>query len=196
MTAADAPEPVLAPASALGEAAIARVRELLFEHPDESTYAVLDGARLPGLVERLRATPEENACLYRGELEPDLRAHAPYLVKLRARGPLTDWLLNEQWGRSAGIFAVSPVGLEALRRHFRGFLRVRDHTGRVLYFRWYDPRVLRVYLPTCNAEEIKTVYGPISRFVCEAEAERQALLFPRHRLKVRPEAVVLPAAPA
>lgn len=162
----------------------AKLRQLLFGNPDESTYAVLDGARVPGLVARLRAATEEQACLYRGELKPDLRDRAPYLVKLRAESPFTDWLLREQWGNSAGVFAVTPVGIEALRRHFRGFLRVRDQTGRVLYFRWYDPRVLRVYLPTCNAREIETVYGPISAFFCEAEDPPQALYFPRAPLRV------------
>ena len=38
-----------------------------------------------------------------------------------------------------------------------------------LYFRYYDPRVLRVYLPTCDADELRTLFGPISRLLCEDE---------------------------
>jgi hypothetical protein len=176
---------------ALSEAGLGQVRDLLFGSMDESAYAVLDGARLPGLVERLKAAPEESACLYRGDLEPSLRDNAPYLVKLRRESALTDWLLLQQWGRSPGVFAVTPIGLEALRRHFRGFLRVRDHTGKVLYFRWYDPRVLRLYLPTCNAGEIRTVYGPITRFLCEGTGSNQIIEFPVHRVKVQPRTVAL-----
>ena len=52
--------------------------------------------------------------------------------------------------------------LEELRRHFRKFLKVEDPKGKSLIFRYYDPRVLRVYLPTCNAMELQTVFGPVN----------------------------------
>src|SRR5439155_1286760 len=42
-------------------------------------------------------------------------------------------------------------------------------------FRFYDPRVLRIYLPTCNAAEQQFVFGPVLRFLCE-EAEPSTLL--------------------
>lgn len=184
----DTADPVTARQTAL--------RDLLFSDPDQSVYAVLDAALIPKLPQRLAALPEESACLYRGELKPDLQATAPYVVKLRADGELAPWLWGEGWGRSVGIYAVTTLGLEAVRRHFRGFLRVRDAQGNVLYFRYYDPRVLRVYLPTCQAGEISTVYGGISRYVCESESGTEALVFPHHRLKVRPETVRLRPAVA
>src|SRR5713226_9129724 len=128
-----------------------RFRQFLFTPEDQSVYAILDGASIADLPGRLRAAKEDHCCLYRGELEPDLAEVAPYLVKLRRDSPLTHFIFAKGWGKHWGIFAVTPVGLEALRRHFRRFLRVRDHGGQVLYFRYYDPRVLRVYLPTCNS---------------------------------------------
>jgi len=45
------------------------------------------------------------------------------------------------------VFLRTETGIEQLRKHLRGFLRVRDEAGRRLIFRYYDPRVLRVYLP-------------------------------------------------
>lgn len=168
-----------------------RFQQLLFGNPDLSAYAVLDGATVPNLPQRLAGAPEESACLYRGELGPDLQMTAPYLVKLRADGPLLPWLWKEGWGRNWGIYAVTALGFEALRRHFRGFLRVRDHTGKILYFRYYDPRVLRIYLPTCNAAEIATVFGAIDRYVCEADVAAQALEFPAHRVRITPQFVTL-----
>lgn len=182
------------PPAALAPKAVAALRALLFDDPDLSAYAVLDGASIPDLRQRLHDTPEEHACLYRGDLKPDLEATAPHLVKLRRDGPLVDWILGEGWGKSWGVLAITPSGFEALRRHFRGFLRVRDHTGKVLYFRWYDPRILRVYLPTCNAAELRTVYGPVERFLCEAEEPQRGLVFKRHRLRVRGEPFALPKA--
>jgi hypothetical protein len=164
-----------------------RFQQLLFTPEDQSAYAVLDGASVPDLQERLAAAKEDHCCLYRGELGPDLAEVAPYLVKLRRDSPFTQAIFTEGWGNHWGIFAVTPVGLEALRRHFRRFLRVRDHTGQVLYFRYYDPRVLRLYLPTCLRSEIATVYGPVSRFIAEPEAEPGSLVFNHDPIRIKPE---------
>jgi len=72
---------------------------------------------------------------------------------------------------------AAPLDLRGLRHHLRTFLRVRAPDGRVLYFRYYDPRVLRVYLPTCNATELKQVFGPIRRFDMESPDGRAVLSF-------------------
>lgn len=170
---------------------VERLRDLLFASEDESAYVVLDGASVPGLLEKLAAAPEEHACLYRGELPPDLARVAPYLVKLRRESPLTDWILTEGWGNHCGIFAVTTVGLEALRRHFRGFLRVKDPDGKILYFRYYDPRVLQVYLPTCSRSEIKIVFGPVLRYIAEDEKAGIAHVFAHDPVKIDDKTVHL-----
>ena len=139
--------------------------------PDDDalrTYAVLDGARVPELVDHLYDDKPEFVCLYRGELEPDMVEVAPYLVRLNPDTPFTNWVLADGWGQSWGIFALSTVDLERLRRHFRSFLMVKSPDGRQLYFRYYDPRVLRVYLPTCNAEELRFVFGPVQCLLGES----------------------------
>src|SRR5689334_3416011 len=64
------------------------------------TFAVLDGAWIPDLVDQLYGENKpEFVCLYRGELEPDIAEVAPYLVRLERDAPFTDWLLTEGWGR-------------------------------------------------------------------------------------------------
>jgi hypothetical protein len=155
------------------------LQPLLF--PDESglsTYAVLDGASIPELLDHLYADPRpEFVCLYRGELEPDMAEVAPYLVRLEANAPFTDWLLAEGWGRHWGILVVSPANLTGMRKHFRTFLMVRDPEGKQLYFRYYDPRVLRLYLPTCDAEESKLVFGPVVAYFCESQDPDTLLRF-------------------
>jgi hypothetical protein len=169
------------------EARVEKLKELLFASEYESVYAVLDGASISGLLERLQTAKEEWTCLYRGELEPDLAEVAPYLVKLRRESPLTAWILSEGWGNHWGIFAVTPVGLEAMRRHLRRFLRVKDPDDQVLYFRFYDPRVLRLYLPTCLRSELAKVCGPVSKFITEPEVEPGALVFPYDPIRIKPE---------
>jgi hypothetical protein len=46
---------------------------------------------------------------------------------------------------------------------------VYDPQGKPLYFRYYDPRVFRIYLPTCNESELKIVFGPVNSFYVEWE---------------------------
>jgi hypothetical protein len=49
--------------------------------------------------------------------------------------------------------------------------------GKQVYFRFYDPRVLRVYLPTCTVEEMRTFFGPIKCFLTEGDKPEAALRF-------------------
>src|SRR5919206_403386 len=49
-----------------------------------------------------------------------------------------------------------------------GLLYRRD--GTPLYFRYYDPRVLNVFLPTCSGAQLKEMFGPVDAFVAESEA--------------------------
>jgi hypothetical protein len=64
-----------------------------------------------------------------------------------------------------------------MRKHFRRFLTVHDSDGKPLLFRYYDPRVLRVYLPTCTAEELQTIFGPVLCFLQEGENPAELLRF-------------------
>ena len=70
--------------------------------------------------------------------------------------------------------------MEALHRHFRRLLRVQDERGVRMLFRFYDPRVLRVYLPTCRPGELEQVFGPVEFFLTEADEPDRILEF-RHQ---------------
>lgn len=156
---------------AVTDALVANLRAEVFPSAAEATHtlAIVDGASVPGLLGRLYRDRPRFACLYRGELPPDLAEVAPYLVGLTPEAPFTEWLLSEGWGRHWGIFARTTADFAAARRHFRRFLMVKHPDGRSLYFRYYDPRVLRVFLPTCSTEQLQVLFGPIHRFLCEDE---------------------------
>jgi hypothetical protein len=64
---------------------------------------------------------------------------------MELRGHFTNWILEHGWGKNCGIFATSAADLRQMRRHLRTFLVVHDEEGKPLYFRYYDPRVLRVF---------------------------------------------------
>ena len=143
----------------------------------QTTYAVLDGASIPDLLEHLYVDEKrpEFECLYRGTLAPDMAEVAPYLVRLDWPHPFSDWLLDEAWGKHWGIFVRTNAAFTAIRRHFRRFLRVKKPDGKVYLFRFYDPRVARIFLPTCNREELQFLFGPISNWLLEDENLRVAL---------------------
>lgn len=132
-------------------------------------FAVLDGARDQKIYGAVVSTYLNNCCLYSGDLPSETKFTAPYLIELDREDSFTRYIINKGWGNSWGIFFRSPEGLDKLRRHLRGLLVVRDERGRRMVFRYYDPRVLRVYLPTCLTREFQTVFGPIDRFVTEGE---------------------------
>ena len=165
--------------AAAGPELIERLVALLWQRgsrrrPPE-VFVLLDAARDGRVYDFIRRTKLDRRCLFLGDLHPRLARAAPYLVHLSRRSPWTRELLEAGWGRSWGIFVRSPAILQDLRRHFRRFLQVQDEDGRRLFFRFYDPRVLRVYLPTCNRRELEYIFGPIEAYLME-EADGRRLL--------------------
>jgi len=119
----------------------------------------------------------EYSCLYSGPLSPEMEIAAPYLVQLDYGYRDTHRFIRRAWGDKMGVFLRTDTSLKNLRRHLRQFLVVRDTRGRRLVFRYYDPRVLRVYLPTCTQAELRTVYGPIESFWTESESGEEICEF-------------------
>lgn len=165
----------------------------LFSQPETNVYTVLDGASVEQLPQLLWEHEPETICLYRGELEPNMAAVAPYLAKLEYDHPFTKLVCEKGWGNHWGIFAITPaeVNIRALRKHFRRFLMVNDPEGKTIYFRYYDPRVLRVYLPTCNFEELGFVFGPLGSYIMEDEDSSVLLRFWLDDGKLRTEKIPL-----
>ena len=142
-------------------------------------YAILDAARDEQIYPAILDSDNEYICLYRGDQAIDLADVAPYLVKLVRGDAFTNWLLTHGWGKSWGIFLASDAPFNELRQHFRTFLMIYDDKGKPLYFRYYDPRVLRVYLPTCNESELEKVFGDVSHFIIEDDGGNAMIRYAR-----------------
>ena len=102
-------------------------------------------------------------------------------------------MLRDFWGSSWGILVGLPfhVELRALRKHLRTFLLVKNHKGKLLFFRYFDPRVLSVYLQTCNASEAEHVFGPVSWYAMESERGLELLRFKRDEVQIMLKRVAL-----
>jgi len=132
-------------------------------------WAIFDCARDPSIYAALLESRLEFRCLYSGRLPRLLEVNAPHLVELLPGHRLTARCLDEGWGQSWGVF-VKIDDPSNLRHHLRKFLKVRDEDGRSLLFRWYDPRVLRTYLPTCTPDELREFFGPLDAWFSESAA--------------------------
>lgn len=143
-------------------------------------YALLDGARSERIASMVRFGRLEHACLFGEPLSPRLRAAAPYLVHLAPESALTREILEQGWLDHWGIFVTAPatVTITQLRRHFKKLLRVQTDDGRVLQFRFYDPRVLRVFLPTCTQRETEQVFGPATTIMLPDPSGRALRFMP------------------
>ena len=133
-------------------------------------FAVLDAARESRVLRILQRSNHEYESLYEGPQGQELAEVAPYLVRLPARSQVLEQLVRGGWGKSWGIFLTSTLPFKETRRHLRKFLKVLDgSSGQQLYFRFYDPRVLRVFLPTCTAEQRAMFMGPLDCLLLEGE---------------------------
>lgn len=146
--------------------------EILFARdgdPTLATYTILDGAACEDLLPMLEEHDPDHCCLYAGDLDDDVEEVAPYLVRLEADHPFTAWLLESIGHQPWGIFCKAPSTLRELRKHFRQFLIVKGPEGDSLYFRFYDPRVLSTFLPTCDSEQIEEIFSPVAVFISGSE---------------------------
>jgi Domain of unknown function (DUF4123) len=140
-------------------------------------YMLLDAARDRRIYARLTELGDaiQARSLYQGDIGDRLAHVSPYLVAVRESQPESLRLAEAGFGRSWGVFITTATAFDDLRRHLRKFNLVYREDGTSLVFRFYDPRVLRRFLPTCSADEARRLFGPIVSFVAESE-EGDALI--------------------
>jgi len=102
---------------------------------------------------------------------------APYLFRFENQGEFNNYFIEKGWGDSWGILISTKVTFDELYNHFKRFLMVKTDDGLQLFFRFYDPRVLRIFLPTCDTKQLKEFFGPIQSFLLEDEDLRFGIKF-------------------
>jgi uncharacterized protein DUF4123/FHA domain-containing protein len=133
-------------------------------------YAVLDAARDRRILELCRESVEEHRSLYDG-VEGETMAHvAPYLVRLPAGSRLLTSLVREGWGRRWGVYLTCALPFGEVRRQLRRFLMVEmEESHERMYFRFYDPRTLATFVPSCSPRQAQEFFGGAEAFFLEGE---------------------------
>jgi hypothetical protein len=157
----------------------------------EPLYALMDAARDERALNLLHDSGEHYQSLYEGQQGRELDNWAPHLVALPHNSQLLLWLLKEGWGQNWGVYFTCNQAFLEIRKHFRHFLLVQTEGGEQLYFRFYDPRVLRSFLPACTIEEAEEFLGPVSRYLLEGEHPSELLQLPMDYTRIAQRTLVL-----
>jgi hypothetical protein len=147
--------------------------------PGTRLHAVLDGARDAELVRVLERGGAPFSSVADGALGVDLGSAAPFLVDLTVADELLGELVERGFGANAGIFVESRHEFARVRQHLARFLVARLPDGGETLFRFYDPRVLRTFVPTCSEAERANLFDRVDVLRCEDVLGTALLSFTR-----------------
>jgi len=148
-----------------GQPGVIRHRALArFLAAQRPLYALLDAARDPSILGLLQASDCRHDNLFTDERAASLAAFAPHLVSLTPGAALCDELIPH-WGAHWGIYLTAEGSYADLLAHLRELLWPDTPDGPMLW-RFYDPRVLRELLPSCDARRAAAFFGPVRAFLC------------------------------
>jgi hypothetical protein len=172
----------------------ATLRQLLPADPRKRIYGIVDAARCVDLAfEAQIHFGVRILSLFRPEVQARLWDVAPYLVPIE---PGSEYLENwgQRWGGSAGVLLVADADEARLYEHLRNVFVVEDEQKQEFFLRFYDPRVLRVFLPTCSSAEVVAFFGPVTTFILESDSTDTLICFGHDAGALQTREVVLPHA--
>jgi pSer/pThr/pTyr-binding forkhead associated (FHA) protein len=149
----------------------------VFRERCQPLYGLFDAARDTMIPALLFNSAERYQSLYEGAQGDELSLVAPYLVGLPPESPLLEPLVRLGWGKSWGVFLTCGQPFDEVRKHLRQFLMAKHPDGKQVYFRFYDPRVMRVFIPTCTPQEGDEFFGPVKFYIMEDENPGILLVF-------------------
>ena len=124
-------------------------------------YALIDCAQDDRLYPLLEQEAEA-MCLFGGPPDPVLWPVAPHLVRLEEGAALQALMRGEGWHANWGLVCWADCDLKTLRRKLRPMMQAMLPDGRVVLFRFYDPRVWCPYLPTCTGADLACWFDGVS----------------------------------
>jgi hypothetical protein len=141
---------------------------------EKNIFCIIDAAAEGTLYPLLKYSDWEYRCLYKkgvhykgNRMSDALAAAAPYLLVLDPDKIPVKHFVDRRLGKHQLILFQADGSINDLKDHFSGLLKAMDEDGNVLNFRFYDPRILGAYLPTCTEEEKKYFFGPAQVFWTE-----------------------------
>ena len=137
-------------------------------------YVLIDCAGIDGGQSGiLREAFSELECLFTGDLALELADVGPYLGRMKSYDPNVKAVLENMLESHVALLLTleipvaehEEITFSQVHRHFRKFNVVYDPTGKPLFFRYYDPRVLVNVLAELDAEQLNDFFGPVDTMI-------------------------------
>lgn len=177
------------------ESEISAIIESLWQPLDNGShpnvYMVVDGARDKRIEPLIHSSDLDQYCLYAGEMTYALKRAAPHIVELQRDSLYTKEILRLGWGQSWGIFFIGSENatMSLIRHNCRKINMVQTSEGKMLLFRYQDPRVLRKFLPLCDSKQLNSLFGHAAVIAMESESGEQLINYKidsrRHKLSTQ-----------
>ena len=158
------------------------VLEAYATQDNATLYALVDAARSDQVLPRLASGQSDYQSLFVGTEKEPLFSAGPFLVSPGGDRALLKWLATEAWGESMVLFITSQAPCDQLLHHLQSLLKAITEENDERFFRYYDPRVLRNYLPNCDSDSGWRFMGPVARLMVEAEEGGRLLCWKRESL--------------
>lgn len=166
------------------------------KQPGDILYAVVDAAKDYRLAIASRDLLGEPLRPLFVKAPRHMERVGPYMARIQCGNRYPDYmkLWAERLGDNGGILLLSSAWPKVVHSHLRSIFKVYDETGAMFYFRFYDPRVLRAYLPTCTAKEGRQFFGPIRSLLVEDETVGVMRNYRNGQAAVQMDAELIPIA--
>jgi len=160
------------------------VSEFLLERAEKEDchlYSIVDSARNDEVFRYLVTGDVQYKSLFEDTMDVQSYGVSGFLVECKKESPLFQWMTSDAWGDNSSIFFTSKASFEDLFSHFQKFNRVYLEGDDIVLFRYYDPRVSRTYLPTCNRNEIEIFFGDVKSFFAESDKPEVIHVFKQNK---------------
>jgi hypothetical protein len=143
---------------------------------NEPVYAVLDANRDSLIRAFVEASGERHFPLTEAMVQ-GRPIVGVYLIGVNRGSRLLDVLVKDGWGKGWGVFCHSAAPPEAISAHLRSLFTFYTSGGTPVAFRFAEPNLLRYFLNSLSLQETHAIFGPVKRFVVEADGGESALKF-------------------
>lgn len=129
-------------------------------------YAVVDGGQQRILAWRAKLAGYDPILLVPGPQAPVLATKAPYFFAIPRAAKFFDEWQHVTLGQQLGLLIDSSAAPEALFDHLRQLLGSEDPQA---FLRFQDARALRKHLLGSAPQDLGKIFGPVERWIVEAE---------------------------
>ena len=142
-------------------------------------YALLDAARDPRLPDLIRGEAAWRS-MFGASVDARVQEKGPFIVRLDPGRPLTRILQQHGWVNHWGITCHARADLHATRRALRPNLEaVLPPDGRIVLFRYYDPRVFVPFIEATEGEGLDPWFDPVDAWWARNEKTGATMKYTR-----------------